>query len=288
MGSCRLSVAEARGGTIMTEKKKWDNALSRGEGASGYTYTMLSIAGVLAFFLVWQLSVQSGLISPQYLSKPLELFTLFVTKLHDPRPDGSTIGVNVLASLQVSITGLVAAIVLGLPLGLLMGWYKGVDRFVSPLFEILRPIPPISWIPLTIVWLGIGLKAKAFIIFFSAFVPCVINSYAGIKQTSQVLIDVAKTCGASNFTVFRRVGVPSSLPVMFAGIRVALGNAWSTLVAAEMLAANAGLGYMIMMGRNFARPDIILLGMVLIGALGAAFAGAMAYVEKRVVKGGDA
>ncbi|MCL2000720.1 MAG: ABC transporter permease [Planctomycetes bacterium] len=274
----------------MTRPKRTKSASSigRGEDAGGYACAMLAAAGILTFFLVWQLAAQFGLVSTRYLSRPLELVTLFIVKLHDPRPDGSVIGVNILASLEVSIAGLTAAVVLGLPLGLVMGWYKGVDRFVSPLFEILRPIPPVSWIPLTIVWLGIGIHAKAFIIFFSAFIPCVINSYTGIKQTSQVLIDVAKTCGAGNFTIFRKVGIPSSLPVMFAGIRVALGNAWSTLVAAEMLAANAGLGYMIMMGRNFARPDLILLGMILIGALGASFVGVMAYLERRIIRGGDA
>lgn len=123
------------------------------------------------------------------------------------------------------------------------------------MFEILRPIPPISWIPLTILWLGIGIKAKAFIIFFAAFIPCVINSATGIEQTNKTLINVAKTCGASNVEIFFKVGIPSALPIMFAGIRVALGNAWATLVAAEMLAANSGLGYMILMGRNYARAD---------------------------------
>lgn len=230
--------------------------------------------------------LQFDLISSKYLSKPTELLTLFFTKFYDPRPDGSTLQTNILASLQVAVTGLVLAIAIGVPLGLFMGWYKGVFAFISPLFEILRPIPPVAWIPLTIVWLGIGLKAKAFIIFFSAFVPCVINSYTGIRQTNQTLINVAKTCGASNFTIFRRVGIPSALPVMFAGIRVALGNSWSTLVAAEMLAANAGLGYMIQMGRNFVRPDIILLGMGVIGGFGALFAAILGFFEKRFVRGG--
>ena len=108
-----------------------------------------------------------------------------------------------------------------------MGWFRGFDKFMRPIFEILRPIPPVSWIPLTIIWMGIGLQAKAFIVFFSAFVPCVINAYTGIKQSSPVLINVAKTCGASNFTVFRKIGIPSAMTMTFAGIRVALGNAWA-------------------------------------------------------------
>lgn len=273
----------------MNSKKKSNaSVLNRGEGASKYTYTMLSVAGILSFLFIWQVAIQTNIISSKYLSKPTELIKLFFLKLYDTRPDGSTLQVNILASLQVAVAGLALAIVIGVPLGLIMGWYKGANAMISPLFEILRPIPPVSWIPLTIVWLGIGLQAKAFIIFFSAFVPCVINSYTGIRQTKQTLINVAKTCGASNFTIFLRVGIPSSLPVMFAGIRVALGNSWSTLVAAEMLAANAGLGYMIQMGRNFVRPDIILLGMVVIGGFGALFAAILGFFEKRLVKGGKA
>jgi NitT/TauT family transport system permease protein len=248
---------------------------------------MLSISGLLAFFFLWQLALQTGLVSSKYLSTPTELVSLFFQKLYDTSPDGSTLQMNILASLEVALTGLILAIAIGVPLGWVMGWFRGADAFFRPIFEILRPIPPVSWIPLTIAWLGIGLQAKAFIIFFSAFVPCVINSYTGIKQTNQTLINVAKTCGASNFATFRHIGIPSALPVTFAGIRVALGNAWSTLVAAEMLAANAGLGYMIQMGRTFARADIILLGMAVIGAFGAIFAGILALFEKRLIKGGN-
>ena len=114
-------------------------------------------------------------------------------------------------------------------------------------------------------------------------VPCVINAYTGIRQTSGTLINVAKICGASNFTVFRTIGIPSAMTMTFAGIRVALGNAWATLVAAEMLAANVGLGYMIQQGRQFARPDIIILGIVVIGMLGVVFTWLLGLVEGKVL-----
>lgn len=248
-----------------------------------YTLSMLSLAGILGFLMIWQLGALSGFLSDRFLASPIKIFNLFLTKLVDPRPDGSVLGVNILASLQVSLTGLLMAMVIGIPLGLLMGWYRGIDRFMRPIFEIIRPIPPVSWIPLTIIWLGIGLQAKAFIVFFSAFVPLVINSYTGIRQTSPVLINFAKTCGASNFTIFRKIGIPSAMTMIFAGLRVALGNAWATLVAAEMLAASAGLGYMILMGRQFARPDLILLGIVVIGTIGAIFTGILGLVENKVL-----
>ena len=123
-------------------------------------------------------------------------------------------------------------------------------------------------IPLTIVWLGIGLPAKSFIVFFAAFVPCLINAYTGIRQTKAVLINVGKTFGATNFTIFWKVCIPSSMTMTFAGVKVAIGNAWATLVAAEMLASSSGLGYMILMGRSYGRVDLVILGIVVIGLLG--------------------
>lgn len=242
---------------------------------------ILSFIGVLGFFLIWQLLLEFGMIPDKYLSKPTEVVSTFLTKLTDPRPEGATLIENILSSLKVALSGFFLAMAAGIPLGLLMGWYPVLDRLVRPCFEILRPIPPVAWIPLTILWLGIGLGAKSFIIFFAAFIPCVINSYAGIKQTSQSHINVAKTCGASNWQIFLNVGVPSAIPMIFTGARISLGAAWATLVAAEMLAANAGLGFMIGMGRSFARPDLIVMGMLVIGLIGAFLSFVLTMIERK-------
>ena len=250
---------------------------------SKYQLTVLSIIGVLAFLLIWQFAVMGGLLPNRYVPMPSEVVKLFFVKWVDPNPDGAVLGVHILASLQVALTGFFLAIIIGVPLGLFMGWFRGFESFMRPIFEILIQIPPVSWIPITIIWLGLGLQAKAFIVFFSAFVPCTINAYTGIRQTSPALINVAKVCGASNFTIFRKIGIPSAMTMTFAGIRVALGNAWATLVAAEMLAANVGLGYMIQQGRSFARPDIIILGIVVIGILGVIFTWLLGLVEGKVL-----
>ena len=233
-----------------------------------YRNITLSVAGILLFLLIWEGLVLSGTVDSKVLCDVLEVLRLFVTKLSDPNPDGAVLTVHIWSSLQVALLGFLLAVVIGVPLGWLMGWYRGADSFLRPIFEIIRPIPPVSWIPLTIVWLGIGLPAKSFIVFFAAFVPCLINAYTGIRQTKEVLKNVGKTFGASYFTVFWKVGIPSSLVMTFAGIKVAIGNAWATLVAAEMLAASSGLGYMILMGRSYARVDLIILGIVVIGVLG--------------------
>ena len=233
-----------------------------------YRNITLSFAGILLFLLIWEGLALSGIVDSRILCDVLEVLRLFVTKLSDPNPDGAVLTVHIWSSLQVALLGFLLAVVIGVPLGWLMGWYRGADSFLRPIFEIIRPIPPVSWIPLTIVWLGIGLPAKSFIVFFAAFVPCLINAYTGIRQTKEVLKNVGKTFGASYFTVFVKVGIPSSLVMTFAGIKVAIGNAWATLVAAEMLAASSGLGYMILMGRSYARVDLIILGIVVIGLLG--------------------
>lgn len=233
-----------------------------------YRDIALSISGVLLLLIIWESLVMFHIVDSRKLCSVLEIFKLFIVKLTDPNPDGAVLMVNIWSSLKIALTGYGLAMLIGIPMGWLMGWYRGFDAFMRPIFEIIRPIPPVSWIPLTIVWMGIGLKSKAFIVFFSAFVPCLINSYTGIRQTKEVLINVGKTFGASNFTCFWKVGIPSSMTMTFAGIKVAIGNAWATLVAAEMLAASSGLGFMILQGRSYGRVDLIILGIVVIGIIG--------------------
>ena len=245
---------------------------------------LLSALGILLFLAVWQVVVMVGLVDANRLPTPLTILETLGYKAANKAPDGNTLFVNIMASLQVALSGFCAAIVIGVPLGLFMGWWDYADQFIRPIFELIRPVPPIAWIPLVVVWMGIGLKAKAMIIFFTAFTPCVINSYTGIKLTSKTLINVSKTFGASDFEIFYKVGIPSALPMVFSGIRIALGNSWSTLVAAEMLAASAGLGYMIQIGRTIARPDIVIAGMVTIGAIGAILSGVLSAVEGRFLK----
>ena len=258
---------------------KWSEYLKQQKQAN-VKYMLLSAAGILTVLIIWQGVVMLGLVDSHLLPPPTEVLATLLDKFTNTVPDGNVLGTNILASLQVALSGFCVAIIIGVPLGLLMGWWTYADRFIRPIFELVRPGPPIAWIPLVVVWMGVGLKAKALIIFFTAFVPCVINSYTGIKLTSQVLIDVSRTFGAPNWLIFWKIGIPSSLPMVFAGIRVALGNSWSTLVAAEMLAASAGLGYMIQIGRTVARPDIVIVGMVVIGAIGAILSAILSRCER--------
>lgn len=250
-----------------------------------WRYPLLTVLTFIVFLAVWQILVMTGL-AGNYTPSPVEVCQALVFKINNIGPDGSLLSTNILTSLYVSMLGFAVAVIVGIPLGLFMGWYRLFDRFINPIFEIIRPIPAVAWIPLMIIWVGVGVTAKALIIFFAAFVPCVINSYTGIRQTSQALINVAKTYGASNFYTFVHVGIPSAVPMIFAGARVALSTSWGTLVAAEMLAASSGLGYMISMARSFGRPDVVVLGMVIIGAFGYIFTWIFSKIEDAVNKGG--
>ncbi len=251
-----------------------------------HRYTLLTSATFIIFLIVWQIAGSLGLLG-NYTPTPYEVLQAFFFKLDNIGPDGSLLITNILSSLYTSFVGFVIAVVVGIPLGLLMGWYKLFSRFINPIFEIIRPIPAIAWIPLMIVWVGVGITAKALIIFFAAFVSCVINAYTGIRQTNPALINVAKTYGASNFYTFIHVGIPSAVPMIFAGLKIALSTSWGTLVAAEMLAASSGLGYMISMARQFGRADIVVLGMVVIGLLGFLFNFIFNIIEAFVNKGGS-
>ena len=245
---------------------------------------LLGIISIFIFLTVWQMMCTLHIVGENVLVSPIKVIQAIWIKAGDTRPDGNTLLQNILSSFRLVLIGFGLALVIGLPLGLLMGWYRPLDKFIRPIFEIIRPLPPIAWIPIVIVILGIGTAAKSFIIFFTTFVPIVINSYTGIRETNQVYINFAKTCGYSNWRIFRTVGIPSAMPLAFAGMVIALGNGWGTLVAAEMLASNSGLGYMIFMGRSYGRIDIIIAGMLVIGLIGLALTAALELIEGYVLK----
>lgn len=243
----------------------------------------ISICSVFVFLLLWDLAVKSHWINPKYVATPVEVFHTFIAKFYDTTPDGSIITVHFWASLRVVLIGFCLAVAVGIPLGLLVGYYRVADDLITPIFEVIRPIPPLAWTPLAIIWLGLGTTAKSYLIFLAAFVPCVINAHTGVKLTNPVRINVAKTFGASNWIIFTSVCIPSALPMVFAGVKIAIGNAWTTVVAAELMASASGLGYMIQQGRTYSRSDIIIVGMFAIGISGSIFSWLVSKLEARIV-----
>ncbi len=251
-------------------------------------YKIISVISLVSFIFIWELITDLLKLVPSFmLPSPYSVLIAFWAKLYDPNPDGATLLQHIMTSLKIALTGYLCGALVGIPLGIVTAWYKRFDMLFKPVFDLIRPIPPIAWIPIMILWFGIGLPAKAAIIFVSAFIPCVINTEAGIRQTSSIHIWVAKTFGASNLYILRKVAIPTALPLIFTGLRISLGTAWMTLVAAELLASNQGLGYMIQITRMLGRADIIVVGMLTIGSIGALLAYILRLFERKYVKGGN-
>lgn len=247
-------------------------------------YLAISIIVMILVLLVWQMAVDYKLVSTRFFDSPSGVINTIVRKVTDKKPDGGLLAQHIWESTKVVWFGFLLAAVIGIPLGLFMGWFKLCDRIIRPLFEIVRPIPGLAWIPIAIVLLGIGVKARALIIFTGCFVATVLNTYTGIRSTNKTLINVAKTCGAGNFKIFCKVGIPSAMPMIFAGLKTSMGSAWGTIVAAEMLASSNGLGYMIQMGRSFGNVSLIMAGIIVIGILGFISSGVVGLIEGIVLK----
>lgn len=250
-------------------------------------FGLISVCSLCGFFMIWYIATAVLKLMPDYaLPSPVQVLESFIFKLTKKAPDSGTLFHHISASLKVALTGYFLGGIFGIPLGICMAWFRKTDLFVTPLFDLIRPVPTIAWIPLMILWFGIGLVAKAAIIFVSAFVPCVINTYAGIKQTKPVHLWVAQTFGASRTKMLFTVAIPTAMPLIFTALRISLGTAWMTLCAAEMLAANKGLGYMIQLNRALGRADMIIVGMLTIGAIGTVFTMGLGKLESFMVKGG--
>lgn len=175
----------------------------------------------------------------------------------------------VVASLFRVSWGFGLAVMVGVPLGLALGWFRFAFKALNPFIQILRPISPIAWIPVAILWFGVKDTAPIFLIFLASVFPITVSAMAAVMNMQQVYLRAAKNFGLSGLPLFRRVILPASLPQIITGIRIALGVAWLVVVAAEMIAVNSGLGYLIIDARNAGkRYDLVVAGMVLIGLIG--------------------
>lgn len=251
-----------------------------------YKYWYLSVLSVGIFLGVWWLVTDGLHIFPDnMLPSPPKVVMAFIEKFYDPKPEGATMLVHIASSLRTVLSGYLLGVVIGVPLGVYMAWFKMADRFLRPIFDLIKPVPGIAWIPVMITLFGIGLMGKAMIVFMTSFIACMVNSYSGIKQTRDVHLWVARTFGASNFQQLFTVALPTALPMIMTGLRVALGAAWSAVIAAELLASSSGIGFMIQQCRGLARPDIIIAGMIAIGLIGTLLTWLLGKLEKIVLRG---
>ena len=177
-------------------------------------------------------------------------------------------------------TGFLLAVLIAVPLGLWMGWVKGAYTTLNPLFQILRPISPIAWIPIAILWFGVGNASPVFLIFLSSVFPMIVQTTAGVHTIERRYLRAAENFGVSRYTLFTQVVIPAVLPQIIVGMRIGIGVAWLVVVAAEMIALHSGLGYLIMDSRNAGnRYDLVIAAMIIIGLIGLLLDGLMRLLE---------
>jgi NitT/TauT family transport system permease protein len=203
-----------------------------------------------------------------------------VTGAWELAEDG-TLWEHIGASLFRVGTGFGLAVLVAVPLGLWMGWVSGAYRTLNPIFQMLRPISPIAWIPLAILWFGVGDVSPIFLIFIASVFPMIVQTTSGVHTIERRYLRAAANFGVSRSVLFRRVVIPAVLPEIIVGMRIGIGVAWLVVVAAEMIALRSGLGYMIMDSRNAGnRYDLVIAGMIIIGAIGLLLDGLTRLLER--------
>lgn len=241
------------------------------------------VASVLIVVLAWYL-----------LTGPLEI----VAQMKFPSPGqsweafsqivstgyaGASLAQHVLHSCKLVLLGFSAAVLLGVPFGMLIGISKRAEALFNPIFLLIRPIPPLAWIPLAIVWLGLGDAAKIMVIWMAAFVPAVINSHAGVRTIEPYLIEAGQMLGVSRIAFVREILLPASLPMLFTGLRLSLQASWTTLVAGELIGAMAGLGQVLTQASLDIYPAMILVAMITVALCGGLMTMVLALIERKMM-----
>ena len=229
--------------------------------------TFLSVIGLVSFFALWWAIALSGLVQPQFLPTPLEVAFQFGELLQKPFV-GYTLPQHLASSLGRFGMGFGLAVAIGVPLGLLMGWFRTLDAIVTPLFDALRFVAPIAWVPFAALWFGTGIGGPVLIIFSGAFPPCVINAYRGAKFVEPRFVEAARMLGASNLRIVTEVLFPSAIPSIVAGLRISAGLGWQSLIGAELIVASSGIGYLMVKGQSNISTAIVMSGMIAIGIVG--------------------
>ena len=240
----------------------------------------------LLLIVSWQGLSSLGIIGGNLLPSPVHILLGLKDLLVIGMPPGFLLPNHILHSLLRVGLGFALAALLGIPLGLLIGWSGRIRIMVSPVIEMIRPIPPLAWIPIAILWFGIGMKSAAFIIFLGAFFPIVLNTISGALSINPIFFEAMRTLNATPADIFFKVVVPGSTPSIFVGLRIGVGIGWMTLVAAEFTGVKSGygLGYMIMTARDIQRPDEIIAGMLVIGVIGLLINHVLKILEKKIIR----
>ena len=242
----------------------------------------LSIATIIVLVFVWWLVTAMGWVRPLFVPAPQDIIIKFFDIIENGFT-GDSFVVHLLTSTFRVFGAFLLACAVGIPLGLAMGMSATVRGIVDPPIEFYRPIPPLAYLPLMIIWFGIGETSKILLIFLSVFAPVALGARAGVKSAAIEQIHAAYSFGATRWQVIAHVILPSAMPEILTAMRIGIGFGWTTLVAAEMVAATRGLGYMVLSASQFLQTSTVIMGIIVIAAIAYAFDLLMRFVERRLV-----
>ncbi len=242
----------------------------------------ISVVTVIALFLLWWAVTRAGLIKPLFLPPPGAIVTRFV-KIWDEGFGGASLWEHTWASLTRVFGAFFLACVTAIPIGIGMGINRFIRGIFDPPIEFYRPIPPLAYLPLTIIWFGIDEMQKIVLIYLACFAPMALAARAGVRSVAIEQIHAAYSMGASRRQVIWHVIVPAALPEILTGMRIGIGFGWTTLVAAEMVAASAGLGFMVLSAAEFLVTEVVVLGIIIIGLIAYMFDLLMRWIESIAV-----
>ncbi|MGK8176554.1 taurine ABC transporter permease TauC [Aeromonas dhakensis] len=227
----------------------------------------ISLLTLCALLALWWLVARLGLISPLFLPPPAQVLQQFATLAGPQGFMDATLWQHLAASLQRILIALAAATLCGVTVGLAMGLSPTLRGMLDPLIELYRPVPPLAYLPLMVIWFGIGETSKVLLIYLAIFAPVAMATLAGVQGARQVRLRAARALGANRWQVLWYVIVPGALPDMLTGLRIGLGVGWSTLVAAELIAATRGVGFMVQAAGEFLATDVVLAGILVIALI---------------------
>jgi NitT/TauT family transport system permease protein len=234
----------------------------------------LNLVGLVAGVAIWWVLTASGAVG---LPPPPDVARKFVDLIASGQ-----LATDILSSLARVLTGFLLGVALAVPIGFIMGWYKVARALIEPYLQFFRMIPPLAIIPLAIVTMGIDETPKIFVIFLASFLASVVATYQGVISVDKTMINAARVLGAKDLTIFLRVIIPASTPFILVGVRIGLGSAWATLVAAELIAAQTGLGYRMQQAQLYYDLATIFVSLITIGVLGLAMDRLLLAIERRL------
>jgi taurine transport system permease protein len=275
-----MSMADAAANAAPAAKpsKKVSRYRVLGEGST-LAINAISIAG---FLILWWVATHLGWVKPLFLPKPETILFAFKQAVAGDL-DNHTLWTHFLWSMYRVFAAFLLAVLIGIPVGIAMGVSRIARGLFDPPIEFYRPLPPLAYLPLMIIWFGIGEMAKILLLFLAIFAPVALSARAGVRSIGQEQIQAARSMGASTMQVIRHVIMPGAMPEILVGLRIGMGVGWTTLVAAEMVAADAGLGKMVFNASNFLRTDVVILGILAIGAVAYLFEILMRWIERWAV-----